>query len=141
MQSQQPVRIAIIGAGIFARDAHIPAMLELGNTFEIVAICSRREESARELAEKLPNKADVYTDAAQLLAREDIEAIDILLPISTMPSMVEQALAAGKHVISEKPIGQMWQPPVTCFLRRLTRYGWSLKIGATIRYLFKLSKC
>jgi predicted dehydrogenase len=117
MISQQPVRIAIIGAGIFARDAHIPAMLALGNTFEIVAICSRREESARALTEKLPNKADVYTDISQLLARQDIEAIDILLPIATMPDVVEQALAAGKHVISEKPIG----PDVATARRLLTR--------------------
>jgi predicted dehydrogenase len=105
MPNQQPIRIAIIGAGIFARDAHIPAMQALGDTFEIVAVCGRREESAKALADKLPGKVDIYTDIAAVLARQDIEAVDILLPISTMPSTVEMALAAGKHVVSEKPIG------------------------------------
>ena len=104
MSDQQPIRIAIIGAGIFARDAHVPSILGLGNTFEVVAVCSRREESAKALSEKLPGKVDIYTDVTALLARQDIEAVDILLPISTMPATVEMALAAGKHVISEKPI-------------------------------------
>ncbi len=91
MSDQPPIRIAIIGAGIFARDAHIPSILGLGNTFEVVAVCSRREESAKALAEKLPGKVDIYTDVAALLARQDIEAVDILMPISTMPVTEREA--------------------------------------------------
>src|SRR5260221_4637792 len=107
---QQPIRIAIIGAGIFARDAHIPSILGLGNTFEVVAVCSRREESAKALAEKLPGKVDIYTDVAALLARQDIEAVDILMPISTMPATVEMALAAGEKFIHQKAL---WPPVAT----------------------------
>jgi predicted dehydrogenase len=39
-----------------------------------------------------------------LLKREDIAAVDIALPILHQPGVVEKALAAGKHVLSEKPV-------------------------------------
>jgi predicted dehydrogenase len=47
---------------------------------------------------------DATTDLGGLLAREDVAAVDIALPIQVMPDAVAQALAAGKHVVSEKPI-------------------------------------
>ena len=36
--SSSPIRMAFIGAGIFARDSHLPAIQALGNTFEIAAV-------------------------------------------------------------------------------------------------------
>eukprot|EP00929_Paragymnodinium_shiwhaense_P011674 TRINITY_DN11779_c0_g1_i2.p1 TRINITY_DN11779_c0_g1~~TRINITY_DN11779_c0_g1_i2.p1 ORF type:complete len:424 (-),score=54.67 TRINITY_DN11779_c0_g1_i2:365-1636(-) len=39
-----------------------------------------------------------------LLRRPDVDAVDLILPVPFMPRFVEAALAAGKHVISEKPI-------------------------------------
>lgn len=99
-----PLRIALVGAGIFARDAHLPALLALRDQFEIVAIFSRTHERAAALAAQLEKPPDIYTDLAALLARDDVEAVDILLPIEQLPQAVEMALAAGKHVISEKPI-------------------------------------
>ena len=100
----QPIRLAIIGAGIFARDTHLPALDALPGAFEVVAIGSRSLASAQNLARLLPNPADCYDDIATLLARPDIDAVDIITPIPILPEMVEQALTAGKHVLSAKPI-------------------------------------
>jgi predicted dehydrogenase len=47
---------------------------------------------------------DTYSDLAPVLAREDVDAVDIVLPIAVQPGVVEAALRAGKHVISEKPV-------------------------------------
>ncbi len=99
-----PLRLGILGGGIFARDAHLPALRALADTFEVVAIFSRSPEKAAALAATLPHKAATYTDSAALLARDDIDAVDIVLPISVQPAVIEAALKAGKHVISEKPI-------------------------------------
>ena len=100
-----PVRIAIIGAGIFARDAHLPAMNTLGkDTFQISAIWSRSLETAQRLAETLDTPVEATNDLNTLLARDDIDAVDVVLPLNVMSSIVEQALTSGKHVISEKPI-------------------------------------
>ncbi len=99
-----PIRLALIGAGVYARDEHLPAIKRLGETFEIAAIYSRTHASAAALAAHAPNPINLYTELEPLLARDDIEAVDILLPIDVMPPVVEKALLSGKHVISEKPI-------------------------------------
>jgi predicted dehydrogenase len=100
----RPVRLALIGAGVFARDAHLPSLLRRPDHFEIAAVYSRSTESAQALAQAIPYPVAQYTDLDALLARPDIEAVDIVLPIAAMPAIVAQALAAGKHVLSEKPI-------------------------------------
>ncbi|MBX3083506.1 MAG: Gfo/Idh/MocA family oxidoreductase [Anaerolineae bacterium] len=98
-----PIRLAIVGSGIFARDAHLPALKALGDTYEIVAIYSRNAETVAALAATLPGSVQTYTTLEPLLARTDIDAVDIILPIAVQPPMIEAALKAGKHVISEKP--------------------------------------
>src|SRR5450432_1295282 len=99
-----PIRLALFGSGIFARDSHLPALKALGSTFEIVAIYSRNQETAAALAATLPKGVEIYSDPSTLLARSDIDPANIILPIPLQPAMVESALKAGKHVISEKPI-------------------------------------
>ena len=73
-----------------------------------MAIYSRSESSARALADHwatLTNSSpELFTDLPTLLARDDIEALDIVLPIPIQADIVAQALVAGKHVVSEKPI-------------------------------------
>ncbi len=103
-QSSTPVRLALVGAGIFMQDAHIPALLRLAEQFEVVAVYSRTHDSATRLAQALPRPVTIYTDYAALLADPQVEAVTIVLPIPVLASYIEQALAAGKHVISEKPV-------------------------------------
>jgi predicted dehydrogenase len=73
------------------------------------AVYSRSLKSAKDL------NVDValYSDDAgsgktyhDLLLREDIHGVIIALPILTQPEYIEAALAAGKHVLSEKPIAE-----------------------------------
>ena len=99
-----PIRIAVLGSGLFARDAHLPVLKSMPDQFEIVALYGRRAENATALSETFDTPIPVYTDADELFAREDIDAVDVILPIPVQPAIVEAALRAGKHVISEKPI-------------------------------------
>jgi predicted dehydrogenase len=71
------------------------------------AIYSRSLKSAKALNVSV----DLYSDDAgagktyhDLLLRSDIDAVIIALPITSQPEYIEAALAAGKHVLSEKPI-------------------------------------
>ncbi|KAG2124879.1 hypothetical protein DEU56DRAFT_963199 [Suillus clintonianus] len=107
--------IAILGAGIFAKEGHLPALQKLGPLApKLKAVYSRSEKSARELAAEatvlLNTAPDVYFDdnpslnLDALLARSDISSVIIILPITLQPSVVLKALAAGKHVLSEKPV-------------------------------------
>lgn len=103
-----PLRLGLIGAGIFARDAHVPALLALGDVVVIGAIWSRTRENAAALAASIGERTgvapEVVDDLDALLARPDLDAVDIILPIDTQPDIVRKAWAAGKHVISEKPV-------------------------------------
>ncbi len=134
MSNQPAIRLALIGAGIFARDVHLPALQALGQTFEIVAVYSRTQSNAAALASQLPGQVDPYTDLSALLAREDIEAVDIVLPLDVMPPVVEMALQTGKHVFSEKPIA----PDLTTGRRLLATYaecpGQVWMVGENWRY-------
>ncbi|KZV69597.1 oxidoreductase family protein [Peniophora sp. CONT] len=110
---------AILGAGIFAKTAYLPALAQFGAGGGLKAVYSRSESSTRGLAslaqEKLGLSAApaVYYDSPSppaeasldaLLAREDIKAVLVVLPITTQPKIILKALEAGKHVLSEKPV-------------------------------------
>ncbi|MGQ9907630.1 MAG: Gfo/Idh/MocA family protein [Candidatus Flexifilum sp.] len=99
-----PISIGIIGAGIFARDAHLPALRALPDRFHVKAIYSRTRANAEARAAEIGGGVAVYDDLEALLARPDLEAVAIVLPIEQLPDAVARALHAGKHVLSEKPI-------------------------------------
>ncbi|MEM7534834.1 MAG: Gfo/Idh/MocA family oxidoreductase [Chloroflexota bacterium] len=109
MSTHKPIKLAMIGAGIFAHDAHLQSLANLGNQFEVVAVYSRTESSAQKLIDAIsPTLRQapirIYTDIDILLANDDIEAVNIVLPIPIIAQFIEKSLLAGKHVISEKPI-------------------------------------
>ncbi|EKM57148.1 uncharacterized protein PHACADRAFT_254723 [Phanerochaete carnosa HHB-10118-sp] len=112
-----PKGLAVLGSGIFAKEAHLPAIAALdGGVVELRAIYSRSEKSASEFAQAAKEKlslaqppsiyydGDSATNLDALLARSDIDAVVIALPITVQPSIVRKCLAAGKHVLSEKPV-------------------------------------
>ncbi|GLB39493.1 putative oxidoreductase family, C-terminal alpha/beta domain [Lyophyllum shimeji] len=108
--------IAILGAGIFAKEAHLPSLAALGHAAPVLkAVYSRSEKSAHDLADAAAialrltppavyHDGDKSTDLDALLARSDIDAVIVVLPITLQPSVILKALAAGKHVLSEKPV-------------------------------------
>ncbi|EAW19206.1 Gfo/Idh/MocA family protein [Aspergillus fischeri NRRL 181] len=105
------VGVAIIGSGIFAREEHLPAV-QAAKDFQLKAIYSRSLKSAQDLASGT-TRVDLYSEDsgpgkgyADLLAREDIAAVLIALPILVQPDFIRKALTAGKHVLSEKPIAK-----------------------------------
>ncbi|KAK3361533.1 oxidoreductase-like protein [Lasiosphaeria ovina] len=108
------VGIALLGAGIFARKEHLPAIEASPALFELKAVYSRSQASAEALAaaSRSPASVAVYFDEPaaagksldDLLARTDVAAVVVALPILSQPAVVQKALAAGKHVLSEKPV-------------------------------------
>ncbi|KAL2134075.1 hypothetical protein VTI74DRAFT_1071 [Chaetomium olivicolor] len=107
------IGIALLGAGIFAREEHLPA-IEANPALTLKAVYSRSQQSAEALAagSKDPSSVAIYFDTPavegksldDLLRRDDIAAVDIVLPILHQPGVVEKAIKAGKHVLSEKPV-------------------------------------
>src|SRR5690606_34417000 len=71
---------------------------------EVVAICSRDQASARRAADELGIER-AYESYEVLLADPDIDAIYNPLPNHLHVPWSVKALAAGKHVLCEKPLG------------------------------------
>ena len=129
-----PISLALIGAGIFMRDAHLPSLLKLRADFNVAAVYSRTHEAAAALAAHLPAPVDLYTDLDALLARPDIAAVDIALPIQVQPDVLRRALAAGKHVLSEKPIAPDHARAQALMQLHATQPGQVWMVGENLRY-------
>ena len=97
-----PVRWGVLGAAAIAGRAVLPALREAAGA-ETVAIAERDQDRARRLAEEhgIPRVHDGY---AELLADPDVEAVYVPLPNSLHCPWTLRALAAGKHVLCEKPL-------------------------------------
>ncbi len=103
MKNIKPVKLGIIGCGIAAKALHYPALRKLQDKFTITAVCNHTEYKAKQFS-KIVGGVPYTLDYKELLAMEDIEAVDIVLPIHLNHLVVSDALRAGKHVIAEKPI-------------------------------------
>ncbi|QTE01585.1 Gfo/Idh/MocA family protein [Streptomyces cyanogenus] len=95
------VRIGVLGCADIARRRMLPAMAaEPGIT--IAAVASRDSARAGELAGRFG--ARPVTGYAELLERDDIDAVYVPLPAALHARWTEAALRAGKHVLAEKPL-------------------------------------
>jgi predicted dehydrogenase len=101
--NMQKVRLGIIGCGLAAKELHLPALKRLNNKFEITALANHTEPKAKELSEILGG-VPYMLDYHDLLKRDDVDAVDIALPIDLNYQAAKDALDHGKHVILEKPI-------------------------------------
>lgn len=91
-----PIRIAIIGFGKIAEDQHLPS-IRANPAFELAAIASARGVGG-EHAER------VFIDHREMLsAMPDLDAVAICTPAGPRRDIARDCLAAGKHVLLEKP--------------------------------------
>ena len=96
------VRLGIIGCGRIAQVAHLPA-IEKADGVAAVAVCDPSLAVATQLAARF-GITTALTDTAELLARDDIDAVVITAPDRFHFPLAMQALQAGKHVLVEKPL-------------------------------------
>lgn len=98
----KPVRVGIVGIGNWATYAHIPA-LRLLPGYEIVAVATRRQETAEAVARKwgIPHAFDSYQD---LVAHPEVDLVAVLTIAPQHDAVVRAAIAAGKDVFCEWPL-------------------------------------
>ncbi len=94
------LRVGIIGLGGISR-VHIASLLNMENA-KIVAVCDTNEARLSAATEK--TGADGYADWHDVIAREDVDIVHILTPHYLHAPMSIEALKAGKHVLTEKPM-------------------------------------
>ena len=137
------IRMAVVGAGDFAKAMHLPNLLTLSDIFHVQAIVSRSGSNATAAAKQFSANY-ATTDYQQVLNDPDVEAVLITTRHNLHASMVLEALKTGKHVLVEKPLclkqeeldaikdfynsnfnAQDATPPIlmTGFNRRFSRYA------------------
>ena len=101
------IRVGLIGASVRARwaqRAHIPALKGLEDTIELAAVCTSQEETAKASAEAF-NVPLAYWDHRKLLADPSIDTVGIITRVPLHYGLTMDALAAGKNVYTEWPLG------------------------------------
>lgn len=106
--AKKPLNIGMIGYGFMGK-AHTNAYATVGNFFDfehepvLKAICARNAEAAQKFADNWGYES-IETDWRKLIARDDIDAVDICVPNNLHKEISIAAAEAGKMILCEKPI-------------------------------------
>ena len=111
MGNNKPLRIGLIGCGFMGR-THSNGYKRVGDFFPelkhrpvLKAVCARSEDRVKSFAEQWGYES-YETDWRALIAREDIDAIDICSPNDTHAEIAIAAAEKGKMILCEKPLSR-----------------------------------
>jgi predicted dehydrogenase len=135
------VRVGVLGAGAWARAAHLPGYRR-DPRCRVVAVADTAIDRAREAAREF----DIPTatgDAGELLRRDDIDLIDVCTPSHTHFELALSALQAGKHVLCEKPVAYDYRDTrradeLARSKRLKTKVGLTFRYSPAMRYMREL---
>ncbi|MEU4999901.1 Gfo/Idh/MocA family oxidoreductase [Streptomyces sp. NPDC021622] len=100
----RPLHIGLLGAGGIAR-AHLPGWLELGARVSVYTVDGSAQKLAAEFEGRTGRKGHAVTAVPSLDALlDDCTAVDICTPTPTHKELALAAVAAGRHVVCEKPL-------------------------------------
>ncbi len=132
------VRIAIIGAGAVSDYHHVPG-IRLDPRAELVAACDPNEEL---LAKRVRDWGTIRTTTSygQIAGDHEIDAVIIATPNDTHRPIALACIAAGKHVMCEKPLGldfdeahDMYRAARDKHVRHMTAFTY--RFAPSMRYL------
>jgi len=95
------IKVGLIGGGGIA-SAHIRGYRAHGDVIRVIAVADAFEETAKRRAEELG--AAAYTDYRDMIANEELDAVDICLPHHLHADAIVAAADAGLDVLCEKPL-------------------------------------
>lgn len=131
IKEERLLRIGVLGCGTISQAAHFEACRRGRNT-ELYAICDVSEELANAMA-LLHSPQAVYNNYDEMLADPQVEAVIIGIADQFHVPMAAKALAAGKHVLVEKPLGVSVEE---CLVleQQAEKSGLLLQVGHMKRY-------
>ena len=103
---EEKIRVGIIGANAnygWSMRAHLPALLALPE-YELTAVCTSSAGTAAESAKTYGAKS-AFHDYHEMVAHPDIDLVSVSVRVPLHHDMVMAALAEGKHVFCEWPLG------------------------------------
>ncbi|AKD58500.1 Gfo/Idh/MocA family protein [Spirosoma radiotolerans] len=124
------LKAAIIGGGNIADNNHIPALKQLADRVELVAVCGRDLGKARALADK-HNIAHAFDNTGSLYDQCAPDLVVICTPNNLHHPQTMEALARNCHVFCEKP-------PATSAQQARDMANLAVQKGLTLAYNFQL---
>jgi predicted dehydrogenase len=129
--SAMPLRVGVLGAGAWARHAHLPGYARDPHC-EVVAIADPQLHLAKEVAKEF-DIPHVYSSHRDIIGREDIDLVDVCTPSHTHRELAWAALEADKHVLCEKPVAFDFRETLRAAELARTKQL-KTKLGFTFRY-------
>ena len=102
MAETGPIKVGIAGLGRSGWGIHARLLEQLPEKYKVVAACDLLMARRKEIEERFDCRT--YSDYADMLEDDEIELVTVALPSYLHPPATIQALQAGKHAISEKPM-------------------------------------
>ncbi|MFJ9695650.1 Gfo/Idh/MocA family protein [Kitasatospora sp. NPDC101183] len=97
------IRVGVVGASGWADASHLPALTALPE-YELTAVATTRRASADRTAAKYGAR-HAFTDAGALAAHPEVDLVVVSVRVPEHAAVIRAALAAGKDVLSEWPLG------------------------------------
>jgi predicted dehydrogenase len=131
LSTDRKLGVGVLGAHTWAEKAHLPGYAA-DPRVDLVAICDVVPERAEAMA-KLFGVRKTYTDPLALINDPEVEMVDVCTPTDTHLSLGLAAIAAGKHVLCEKPIARDAADALR-LARAAAAAQVKTKVGFTFRY-------
>jgi predicted dehydrogenase len=100
---KRKIRLGLVGCGEVTQIMHWPSLYQLADRYEVTALCDVSPLVLEELG-KVWNVDTLTTDHRQLVTRPDVDAVLVASPNAFHAEVTLDAIAAGKHVLVEKPM-------------------------------------
>jgi predicted dehydrogenase len=95
--------IGVVGCGGIVRSSHLPSYARYGQ--RVVGVYDVRADATVGVREEYGVET-IFDDLDELLDHPDVEIVDIATHPGVRPALVREALAAGKHVLAQKPLAE-----------------------------------
>ena len=100
------IRVAVVGCGRIAAN-HFASIKKYADDIELVAVCDNNRDALE--AAKTEHGGEGFRSMSQMLANIDLDVVSLCTPSGLHSDQVIEIAAAGKHVISEKPMATRWK--------------------------------
>jgi len=127
MSKADTIGVGIVGSGGIALANHLPGFTHCPGA-KVVALCDSNPEVLEQARAKTGVDA-VHADYRELIERQDVQAVVIATPNHVHAPIAKAAVAAGKHVLCEKPLAlshaealQMLQAAEAAGVRHMTAF-------------------
>ena len=99
----QQFQVGIVGCGEVVQTLHLPSLFQLSEQFRITALCDVSNEVVQQLGDRW-QVAKRFLDYRELIAQADVDIVLVANPPAYHTEVTLAAIAAGKHVLVEKPM-------------------------------------